>query len=184
MSKIKSFNKLKACTEYMKDDAYPAIKLGAEVCYFNGIGQARELEKLCIEDTDAILLELPFTQWNKFVLQDVIMLMEERRITVILAHIERFYAFQTRKKIWKEMLELPVIFQVNADFHDNRKKRKVVKKLIESDKPLILGSDCHNVENRKPNLISGYDYISDKYGKKMVEQIDNLGREVLGFDTK
>ena len=180
----KSFNKLKACTEYMKDDAYPAIKLGAEVCYFNGIGQARELEKLCIEDTDAILLELPFTQWNKYVLQDVIMLMEERCLTVILAHIERFYAFQTRKKIWKEMLELPVIFQVNADFHDNRKKRKVVKKLIESDKPLILGSDCHNVENRKPNLISGYDYISDKYGKKMVEQIDNLGREVLGFDTK
>ena len=82
------------------------------------------------------------------------------------------------------MLELPVIFQVNADFHDNRKKRKIVKKLIKSDKPLILGSDCHNVENRKPNLISGYDYISDKYGQNMVEQIDNLGREVLGFDTK
>ena len=37
----KSLNKLKACTEYMKDDVYPDIKLGAEVCYFNGIGQAR-----------------------------------------------------------------------------------------------------------------------------------------------
>ena len=49
---------------------------------------------------------------------------------------------------------------------------------------LILGSDCHNVDNRKPNLISGYDYISDKYGQKMVEQIDNFGKKVLGFDTK
>lgn len=58
-----------------------------------------------------ILLELPFTQWNKSVLQDVIMLMEERHLTVILAHIERFYAFQTRKKIWKEILELPVVFR-------------------------------------------------------------------------
>ena len=35
----KSFNKLKACTEYMKDDPYPAIKLGAEVCYFDGTGK-------------------------------------------------------------------------------------------------------------------------------------------------
>ena len=34
------------------------------------------------------------------------------------------------------------------------------------------------------NLISGYDYISDKYGQKMVEQIDNFGKKVLGFDTK
>lgn len=44
---------------------------------------------------------------------------------------------------------------------------------------LFLGSDCHNVDNRKPNLIAGYDYISDKYGQKMVEQIDNLGKKCL-----
>lgn len=39
----------------------------------------------------------------------------------------KILCFSDKEKIWKEMLELPVIFQVNADFHDNRKKRKVVK---------------------------------------------------------
>ena len=42
--------------------------------------------------------------------------MEKQNVSVMLAHIERFYAYQKRKKIWKEVLDLPVIFQVNENF--------------------------------------------------------------------
>lgn len=180
----RALHELNKSMEYIDTVDYPNIKLGAEVCYFNGIGQARDLENLCMEGTNSILLELPFIQWDKLVLQDVNMLIEERKLNVILAHIERFYAFQKRKKIWKEIMELPVIFQINADFFDNRKKRKVVNNLIVNDKAVILGSDCHNVERRKPNLNSGYDYIADKYGKDVINKINNLGTEVLENDIK
>ena len=74
------------------------------------------------------MVELPFRQWDEEVLRDVEELMEKQNVSVMLAHIERFYACQKRKKIWKEVLDLPVIFQVNAEFFDGRKKRSWLKK--------------------------------------------------------
>ena len=124
----KAYDTLKRC---MDDSDCPDIRLGAEVCYFRGIGRAREIEKLCIEGTRVIMVELPFRQWDEEVLRDVEELMEKQNVSVMLAHIERFYACQKRKKIWKEVLDLPVIFQVNAEFFDGRKKRKLIKKLVE-----------------------------------------------------
>ena len=43
----------------------PVFYLGAEVYYFGGIGKAEMLPKLCMEDTDTILLEMPFCQWTR-----------------------------------------------------------------------------------------------------------------------
>ena len=64
-------------------------------------------------------------QWDEEVLQDVEELMEKQKVSVMLAHIERFYAYQKRKKIWKEVLDLPGIFQVNAEFFDGRRKENL-----------------------------------------------------------
>ena len=47
------------------------------------------------------MVELPFRQWDEEVLRDVEELMEKQNVSVMLAHIERFYAYQKRKKIWK-----------------------------------------------------------------------------------
>ena len=100
----------------MDNSDCPDIRLGAEVCYFRGIGRAREIEKLCIEGTRVIMVELPFRQWDEEVLRDVEELMEKQNVSVMLAHIERFYAYQKRKKIWKEVLDLPVYFRLMQNF--------------------------------------------------------------------
>ena len=63
----KAYDTLKRC---MDDSDCPDIRLGAEVCYFRGIGRAREIEKLCIEGTRVIMVELPFRQWDEEVLRD------------------------------------------------------------------------------------------------------------------
>ena len=91
----KAYDTLKRC---MDNSDCPDIRLGAEVCYFRGIGRAREIEKLCIEGTRVIMVELPFRQWDEEVLRDVEELMEKQNVSVMLAHIERFYAYQKRKK--------------------------------------------------------------------------------------
>lgn len=172
----KAYDTLKRC---MDDSDCPDIRLGAEVCYFRGIGRAREIEKLCIEGTRVIMVELPFRQWDEEVLRDIEELMEKQNVSVMLAHIERFYACQKRKKIWKEVLDLPVIFQVNAEFFDGRKKRKLIKKLVEENRPIVLGSDCHNTDRRKPNLDMGYSFIREKIGQNAVDEIEKVSVEIL-----
>lgn len=176
----KSYDSLR---QYMDDSNCPDIVLGAEVCYFRGIGRAREIEKLCIEGTRVIMVELPFRQWDKEVLQDIKELLENQNISVMLAHIERFYAYQRRKKIWNAVLDLPVIFQFNAEFFENRKKKKLVKKLIENDKPVVMGSDSHNTDLRKPNLDSGYSFIEKKFGRSVIDEIKCVSMEVLKKDN-
>ena len=63
---------------------------GAEVLYYNGMADSPMLPSLCIEGTDTLLLEMPFSQWDKEVYREVRKIIEHRRIKVILAHVERY----------------------------------------------------------------------------------------------
>ena len=74
---------------------------------------------------------------------------------------------------------MPVIFQVNAEFFDDRKKRKLIKKLVEENRPVVLGSDCHNTDRRKPNLYMGYSFIREKIGQNAVDEIEKVSVEIL-----
>ena len=65
--------------------------LGAEAYYFGGIGKAEMVKKLCIRDTDLFLLEMPFCQWTREMLDDIKGLIQAQKVTVILAHIERYF---------------------------------------------------------------------------------------------
>lgn len=157
----------------------PVIQAGAEVYYFPQMGQADMLPKLCLTDTSIILLELPFAQWTKEIRKDVQRIVEKQKLTVILAHVERYYEFQKDKSIWNDIMELPLYMQINAGSLQNRKKRRFDLKFIQSGRPVILGSDCHNVEYRPPNLESGCKILAEKLGEDIVETIDALGRRIL-----
>ena len=54
------------------DDTAPDIRLGAEVCYFEGICRSDELHSLCIEGTNMLLLEMPFEKWSSRALHDLL----------------------------------------------------------------------------------------------------------------
>lgn len=145
----------------------PKIICGAEVYYFYGIGEADEVKRLCIDGTQTILLEMPFTQWMEDVLRDVEGLIEKQKLNVVLAHVERYYGFQRDRRIWDRIMELPLTPQINAgSFIPKRgllhpgKKRKFCMRFLEKHPDLILGSDCHNTTSRAPNLAKGRKEIS------------------------
>ena len=46
------------------EETEPRIILGAEVAFFDGISRARDIEKLTIQGTNLMLLEMPFEVWN------------------------------------------------------------------------------------------------------------------------
>lgn len=165
----------------------PRITPGAEVYYFSGMGRAEQLSELCIEGTDLLLLELPFAQWYSDIEKDIKDIMDRRGLRIILAHLERYEAFQKDRYHWDQILEMPLTIQLNCEdiidsgslFRRNH-RHKLSFDLFADHDNIIIGSDCHNLTDRKPNLAEAREIITKKAGAERLKQIDEYTRELFG----
>ncbi len=171
----------------VKEPDLPRITAGAEVYYFSGIGRAKQLEDLCIEGTDILLLELPFAQWHSDISKDISELMDRRGLHIILAHLERYEHFQKSRHVWDCLLDMPLTIQLNCEdiidagsiFRRNHMHKTSMELLSRYDN-VIIGSDCHNLTDRKPNLADARAAIEKRCGAERLAQIDKYTEELLG----
>lgn len=153
-------------------DDLPKVAAGAEVYYFTGVGRAKELPELCYEGTDILLLEMPFTQWTKEVYEDVREILYRQHLTVVLAHVERYLQFQKDKSIFERTLDLPLHIQLNAeDLLERGKKRRWCLKQIKERDNILLASDCHNLNDRSPNLAGAMAVVEKKAGAQAAARL-------------
>jgi protein-tyrosine phosphatase len=157
----------------------PKIRLGAEVSYDSGISRLEGLNKLCIEGTQLLLLEMPFEKWTDHTLSEVRQLAMLGRLTVILAHIERYLDMQG-EKIFEELQKYGVIMQVNSSFFNRVQTKRKALKLLANGRIHLIGSDTHNVALRPPTLDTAYNIIEKKFGKELIHEINGYGHFLLG----
>lgn len=160
----------------------PSIRCGAEVAFFSGIGKSELLDCLCIENTSLLLLEMPFREWSTrdcFEIERIV----AQGITPILAHVERYYSFQRNLSIFRDVLGLPLYLQLNAEVFNTFRMRRIAYKIIEQGKTILLGSDCHNIKERYPNLSAGRQALQKKYGEAFLADMDSLGEILLSADS-
>ena len=177
--------KLRALPGY--GDSLPAVIPGAEVYYFSGMGRAKQLSELCIEGTDLLLLELPFAQWHSDLIRDIEAILDKRGLRIILAHLERYEGFQKSKHVWDRLVEMPLTIQLNCEdiidagsiFRRNHMHKTSIE-LLSSHDNVIIGSDCHNLTDRKPNLAEARAVIERKMGFDRLTQIDEYTKNLLG----
>lgn len=158
----------------------PSIILGAEVSFFSGIGQADGIEKLCIGNTNLLLLEMPFCEWSNHTLYEVELLYKRGMIPII-AHLERFYRFQTDKKMIPALLDMPVYVQINAECFQTTSGRWKAVSLFKKGDAQFLGSDCHNLTSRPPNYAKGREILSKKLGAHELARMDRKASALLGI---
>ena len=164
---------------YLKDANLPVIYLGAEVAYFPNMSNHKDIESLCIQGTRYILLEMPFGRWQKSYIEEVDKLYINKGIIPIVAHIERYLDYQKGTDYINRLLELNVLVQINCEtFKKKIFENKYLKFLKHSDMYLI-GTDCHNLEDREPNMNIAMKYLIKNFGESKLNQIDKLGEEVL-----
>jgi protein-tyrosine phosphatase len=159
------------------------LVVGAEVYYFPGMGKAEQLRELRIRGTDLILVELPFTQWTNAIYSDIRDIIEKQKLTVILAHIERYTDFQKNRDIWDAVFDLPVIPQLNAGSFlpqgfFRQKKSKFCYGFLQQHE-ILLGTDCHNMSSRLPNMAEGRQKIAEKCGAERLTQLDAFAERTL-----
>lgn len=148
-----------AVTDAAEKDSIPSLLKGFEVCLdaeITGLGNFREM---CIENTDFMLVEMPFKIWDDFAIERLCLL-TECGVTPIMAHIERYLPF--KENIKRILLIDNVIYQVNADSFLDFKTYGFIKKLIKSGKTVVAGSDMHGAEVRKSRLHEAYRKIEKK----------------------
>lgn len=128
----------------------PNLFLGAEVQYFEGICAVEAVRSLRIEGTNYLLLEMPFSHWSDHVVEDVARLNDQSDTTVVLAHIERYSAMQP-KQTWNYLRKCGVLMQSNVSFFANWRTKHKAMSMLAKGEIHLLGSDCHNMTNRRPN---------------------------------
>ena len=162
----------------------PRLIMGSEVAFFTGISRAERLEELTYEGTDLLLLEMPFTKWGKSELEEVQYILERRNLSVMLAHLERFLMIPGNKKRVYELMELPVYVQINAGSFERWSERRQIFKMIKKKGQIFLGSDCHGIHHRVPNLESGRKALEKQMGSAFMNEMDKKAASLLNLEDE
>lgn len=125
--------------------------LGAEVQYFDHMDKVDEIPQLAIGVTGVLLLEMPFRPWDDRIVRTVLELNGRSGLQIVLAHIERYSSYCRDKGVWRELRESGVLMQVNASLFSGFLGRQKAMAMMERGDFQLIGSDCHNMAERKPN---------------------------------
>ena len=163
-------------------EKFPEIRLGAEVAFFPGMSYAKALGELTLETKShqkLLLLEMPFGNWNEDIMQELWKLRERRDFRLVLAHLERFTTFKKNHEYIKKLLKGPDLIQVNAGSILEGFGWYKFGKWFRDDWVDFLGSDCHGIEHRAPNIEEARRLLDKKLGPSYLKMLDAHGERML-----
>ena len=169
-----SYERLK---EQLPPDA-PAILLGAEVKYYQGISRLADLKKLRIEGSQLLLLEMPMNVWTESMIRELIELSGKGGLRIVLAHIERYLHLQGRD-VWDRLGDSGILMQTNASFFTALSTKRKAMTLLREGHIHFLGSDCHNLTSRPPQIGKAFEVIQKKLGVEYIQLMNEYGQSVL-----
>lgn len=152
----------------------PRVLPAAEVAYFPHM-EEQDLMPLCIQGTRTLMLEMPFSDWTGLQLETVEALVLDCRYDVVLVHPERFCFSKSNRHKLEKLAELPIGLQVNAGSLLRWGTRRLALDLLQMAQYPLLGSDCHNLTSRPPNLKEGRKVVMQKLGEAFLKKIDRYG---------
>lgn len=156
------------------------LHLAAEVYISEYLSKYKDLSCLCVGNKKKyMLLELPFnSNLSEYELKIIETLVFDYQIMPIIAHIERYsfmssYSHKDLSKI-DLLISLGCFIQINAEsfLSKNKKLKKFVLFLLETDRAHVLGSDCHDLKNRSPeNFYKAVEVIKTELGQSYLDKI-------------
>jgi len=161
------------------EDELPNIIRGAEVLLTSETAELEGLEKLCIEGTRYILIEMPYTYWSDWVYKALDKIVIERNLIPVIAHIERYTPIIEDPNKMLRLLSFGVIAQMNAPSIVEKNLRKLSLRLIESNMVHVIGSDTHNDTKRAPNILKAYEIVTKKFGTDIINYFNDNAKNIL-----
>ena len=146
----------------------PEYTVGSEVHYFRGISRMREY----------ILIEMPFRDWQPYMIEEIEEISQVTGLRVIIAHIERY--LDQDKRLVKRLIENPdLLIQCNAEFFIERRTQNNAIKMLKKGFIDLIASDSHNLDTRRPNIAEAVGIIEKKDKKGSLDHILRTGQKVF-----
>jgi len=177
---LKRYDAIMALREEMeRHENMPKLAVGAEVHFFPGMSHSSILSHLTIGGKRCILVEMPGSPWDESMYRELENISLKQDLIPVVAHVDRYISPFRTHHIPERLEELPVLVQANASFFLHSNTRRMALKMLEKDQIQLLGSDCHNLTTRKPNLGKAVEVIQQKLGSEVLERIYGYQKEVL-----
>lgn len=122
----------------------PTLRLGAEVRLEQGVSQISRLDALCLEGTNLLLLELPYTGFQPWIPDEIHNVAAVHGVRPVLAHINRYW-----KKYSDAQLEAVItsvegsVVQLNYECFGFIPPAIRLRRLERYGCPTIYGTDLH-----------------------------------------
>ena len=165
--------------EMQKHTGLPALSVGAEVYYFPGISDSEVISELTIDQKRCILIEMPTSSWTEAMYRELEGIYVKRGLIPIVAHIDRYIGRFHNRGILKRLEHMPVLIQANAEFFLEKYTSSMALRMLKKDGIHLLGSDCHDLSSRKPNLQGALELINRRLGRDAMEGILSYQQNVL-----
>lgn len=165
--------------EMQKHSDLPQVTIAAEVYYFRGISDSDRLSDLTFGEKSYMLLEMPMVSWTDSMFEEMEQIYLKQGITPVIAHIDRYIGLFQNHGVVERLRELPVLVQANGGFFLRPLTRSMAMRMLRRDQIQLLGSDCHNITTRPPNLGAVFELIESRLGKDFADRIDRCGMDLL-----
>lgn len=162
------------------------LLLGNEIYYKDEVVERlKNREIFTIADTRYILLEFSVMAEYRYI-HDAVRKCVNNGYYPILAHIERYRCLYKNEENVSELIKTGAYMQINAE---NFKQgflvsgRSYCLKLLQNKMIHFIGSDCHNMDERRPNFGQAVNYLKPKTGNDILNKILQENPEKL-LDNK
>lgn len=149
----------------------PELLLGAEVQLDTALSDKANVRSLCIENTELLLLELPYAPWNSWYNHEIYNLISRHEVTPIMAHIERYLKSPKEIKKLDTLISFGVKFQINASSFLSFSGRRIIRELAAEGLISAIASDCHNLGHRSPDISKALRAFERKFGQDFIGHI-------------
>ena len=119
----------------------PKVLRGAEILACMGLDRIPGLEKLCLEGTNLLLIEMPFVRWPRHLVEMMEAMSCKKEFQPVLAHADRYDAADVER-----VLDMGIPVQLNVENLSGLMIKKHIKEWIANDMVVAIGSDIHGTD--------------------------------------
>ncbi len=162
------------------DPTLPTLVVGAEV-YLEHDLREWDLRPLCMGLSNALLIEMPYSRLQSWMLEEVYSLCIKQELVPVFAHLDRYLDVYSREEL-QEILDFDdAVIQVNTNALFRHHSLKKILGWIREGRNIVVGSDCHNLDSRSPRNDRATAVLQSKLGKEWLTSNDAFGYQLLGL---
>lgn len=170
-------------TVLQQTEARQALRLvlGCEVFLSEYLFNNSDLSPICIGETRYMLVEFRHgMDLGKRDVEHIERLIDVYGIVPVLAHVERYNNLIYDTRLIDELLSMGCLFQSNlSSFSRFGALRHQLIKLVQQQRLHLVGTDCHNMENRTPSFADNWNKLQRLAGPSPARALSDRAAAIL-----